>query len=205
MTLTVGVLASGSGTNLQAILDACASANAPARVGVVICNVPGVRALERAGAAGVPHHVVPHVGRSREDFEALLQQHLEQHGVELLVLAGFMRVLTSDFVRAWSGRLINIHPSLLPSFTGLHAIRQALDYGVRWTGCTVHFVDEGVDTGPIIAQAVVPIQADDTEQTLHARVQREEHRLLPEVVRLIAEGRVRIDGRRVLIADLPTS
>ncbi|MEO1267728.1 MAG: phosphoribosylglycinamide formyltransferase [Myxococcota bacterium] len=200
MTLTVGVLASGSGTNLQALLDACASTTMPARVAAVVCNVEGVRAIDRARKADVPVYVVPHkTYPDRDAFEAQIQQHLEHHGVELLVLAGFMRLLTPTFTRRWNGRMINIHPSLLPAFQGLHAVRQALDYGVRWTGCTVHFVDEGTDTGPIIAQAIVPVKPDDREATLHARIQTEEHRLLPEVVRLIANRQIHLQGRHVHI------
>lgn len=201
--LSLGVLASGSGTNLQALLDACAAKQIDARVAVVVCNVPGAKALDRAKAHGVPAVCVDHRAfPDRAAFEAEVQRVLAEHGVELLVLAGFMRLLSPAFVRSWEGRLVNVHPSLLPSFPGLHAIRQALEAGARITGCTVHLVDEGTDTGPILAQAAVPVLQDDDEASLHARVQVQEHRLLPWVIGLFAEGRVHVRGREVRL-DLP--
>ncbi|MFN7954582.1 MAG: phosphoribosylglycinamide formyltransferase [bacterium] len=196
----LGVLISGSGSNLQAILDRVADGGLPCAIGVVISNDAQAKGLARAAAAGVPTVVVEHRGfASREDFERALTAELERAGVELVVLAGFMRVLSPFFVRRWAGRLVNIHPALLPSFPGIHAQRQAFQYGVRFTGCTVHFVDEGTDTGPIIVQAVVPVLPDDDEESLAARILAEEHRIYPQAIRWIAEGRVRIVGRAVQV------
>lgn len=201
--LAIGVLASGNGTNLGAIVDAIEDGRLPARVTVVICNVPGAGALERARRAGIPAVCIPHRDQpSREAFDAAVQEVLERYGVDLVVLAGFMRILGPAFVRRWHGRLLNVHPSLLPAFPGFAAHRQALDAGARITGCTVHLVDEGTDTGPIVAQAAVPVLPDDDEARLHARIQRQEHVLLPRVLRLFAEGRVHLQGRRVLV-DAP--
>jgi phosphoribosylglycinamide formyltransferase-1 len=197
----VGVLVSGSGTNLQALLDADREGRlSGARVALVLSNRPGVRALERAVAASVPAEVVDHRSfADRPAFEQALVDRLRAAGVELIVLAGFMRILGPTFLRAFPSRVVNIHPALLPSFPGVDAQGQALAYGSRITGCTVHFVDEGVDTGPIIAQAAVPVLDGDTIEALRARILAEEHRLLPAVVRWIAEGRVSIDGRRVTV------
>jgi phosphoribosylglycinamide formyltransferase-1 len=198
----VGVLVSGSGTNLQAILDAeRAGGLGPARVAVVLSNVAGVRALERAKAAGVTTEVLAHKGYpSRQAFDEALVATLRRHDVELVALAGIMRLLTPTFLGAFPGRVMNIHPALLPAFPGVHSQKQALDYGARVTGCTVHFVDEGCDTGPIIAQAAVPVLDDDDVATLTARILAEEHRLYPAAIRAVAEGRVRSEGRRVKIA-----
>lgn len=201
--LAIGVLASGTGTNLVSLIEAIEAKRVAARIAVVICNVPGAAALRRAEAAGIPTVCIPHAGHaSREAFDAAVQAELERHGVELVVLAGFMRILGSAFVRGWHGRLLNVHPSLLPAFPGFAAHKQALDAGARITGCTVHLVDEGTDTGPIVAQAAVPILATDDEATLHARIQRQEHQLLPAVVGLFAAGRVRLEGRKVHL-DVP--
>jgi len=203
--LRVGVLASGSGTNLAALIAAQKDGRLGATLAAVICNVPGAKALDRARDADVPAILVDHKAHaSRETFEAEIQRQLEAHGVDLVVLAGFMRILSPGFVSRWHGRIVNVHPSLLPSFPGMHAIRQALAAGVRFTGCTVHLVDEGTDTGPVLAQAVVPVLPGDDEASLHARVQKEEHRLLPWVVRLFAEGRIRLEGDRPVL-DLPDS
>lgn len=203
--LRVGVLASGSGTNLAALIAAQKDGRLGATIAAVICNVPGAKALDRARDADVPAILVDHKAHaSRETFEAEIQRQLEAHGVDLVVLAGFMRILSPGFVSRWHGRIVNVHPSLLPSFPGMHAIRQALAAGVRFTGCTVHLVDEGTDTGPVLAQAVVPVLPGDDEASLHARVQKEEHRLLPWVVRLFAEGRIRLEGDRPVL-DLPDS
>ncbi|AKU89865.1 phosphoribosylglycinamide formyltransferase [Vulgatibacter incomptus] len=201
--LEVGVLASGEGTNLSALLDACEKGRIPARVSLVVCNVPGAGALEKARRAGVPTALVEH-GRypDRRSFDAAITAELEARGVGLVVLAGFMRILGEDFIRHWQDRIVNVHPSLLPAFPGMAAARQALDAGVRVAGCTVHLVDAGTDTGPIIAQAAVPVVPGDTEQSLHARIREQEHRLLPEVVGLFAKGLVSVEGRRVAI-DLP--
>jgi len=203
MTLAVGVLVSGSGTNLQAILDAGRQGQlGGAEVRVVISNRADALALDRARAAGVAAVVVDHkTFADRERFEDALIETLRRHGVELVALAGFMRLLTPHFLRTFPDRVINIHPALLPSFPGVHAQRQAFDYGVRVSGCTVHFVDEGTDTGPIIGQAAVPVLADDDADRLAARILAEEHRLYPLVVRLFAEGRITRDGRRVRVRD----
>lgn len=198
--LAVGVLASGRGSNLQALLDAAARPGYPARVVIVVADRERAPALARAAAAGVPAVFLdPKSYEDRAAFDAALSERLQAAGVELVCLAGFMRILGPAFVRAWRGRVMNIHPALLPAFPGLHAQRQALDYGVKVTGATVHFVDEGVDTGPIILQAAVPVEPEDTEETLSARILAEEHRLYPEAVRLYAEGRLRIEGRRVRV------
>lgn len=196
--LKLGVLVSGSGTNLQAIIDACESGKIPAEVKVVVSNKPGVYALERAKNHGIPNYVVDHkLYQTREDFEREVIKILKEHEVELVCLAGFMRVLTPFFLRAFPGKVINIHPAILPSFPGVNAQKQAIDYGVKFSGCTVHFVDEGVDTGPIIIQAVVPVYDDDTEETLRERILKEEHRIYPMAIKLIAEGRVSVEGRKV--------
>ncbi len=191
--LRVGVLASGRGSNLQAILDATRGADFPARVVVVIADRERAVALERAAAAGVPAEFLdPKAYGDREAYDAALLACLERFRVELVCLAGFMRILGAGLVQRLRGRLINIHPSLLPAFPGLHAQRQALDHGVKIAGVTVHFVDEGVDTGPIIAQASVPVLDGDTEESLSERILAAEHRLYPEVVRRFAEGRVSV-------------
>lgn len=198
--LRVGVLASGRGTNLQALLDAAARPDYPAEVVVVVSDREAAPALERARRAGVPAvHVNPKDYGDRDAYDAAVTRVLEAHGVGLVCLAGYLRILGPAFVRTWAGRVMNIHPSLLPAFRGLHAQRQALEYGVKVTGATVHFVDEGVDTGPIILQATVPVLPDDTEETLAARILAEEHRLYPEAVRLFAEGRLELRGRRVIV------
>jgi phosphoribosylglycinamide formyltransferase-1 len=200
VTLAVGVLASGRGSNLQAILDACARPGFPARVAVVISDRERAVALERARAAGLEARWVnPKDFSDREAFDLALVRELESRGVGLACHAGFMRVLSPAYVRAFAGRALNIHPSLLPAFPGLHAPRQALEHGVKVAGATVHFVDEGVDTGPIVAQAAVPVEPGDTEETLAARILVQEHRLYPEAIRLFAEGRLKIQGRRVIV------
>jgi phosphoribosylglycinamide formyltransferase 1 len=198
--LRVGVLASGRGSNLQAILDACARPDFPARVVVVISDRERAAALERARGAGIEALFVnPKDFGDRDAYDASVTSILQERGVGLVCLAGFMRILSPVFVRAWRGRALNIHPSLLPAFAGLHPQRQALDHGARVSGATVHFVDEGIDTGPIVLQSAVPVQPDDTEDTLAARILTEEHRLYPEAVRLFALGRLRIAGRKVII------
>jgi phosphoribosylglycinamide formyltransferase-1 len=197
--LRVGVLASGRGSNLQALLDATRVPGFPARIVVVIADRERAGALQRAASAGVPAVFVdPKAYGDREAYDAALLAGLERHRVDLVCLAGFMRILGGDFVRRLRGRLVNIHPSLLPAFPGLHATRQALDHGVKVAGVTVHFVDNGVDTGPIIAQASVPVRDDDTEESLSERILVEEHRLYPDVVRRFAEGRLRLSERRVI-------
>ena len=199
--LRVGVLVSGRGSNLQALLDASARPDYPAEVVVVLSDRERATALERARAAGVEAlYVNPKDFADREAFDLALVRELTARRVGLVCTAGFMRILSVAFTRAFAGRAMNIHPSLLPAFPGLHAQRQALDHGVKIAGATVHFLDDGaVDTGPIILQSSVPVQPDDTEDTLAARILTEEHRLYPEAVRLFAEGRLTIAGRRVVV------
>ncbi len=196
--MKLGVLVSGSGTNLQALLDAQATGTlAPGEIAVVISNKPGVKALERAAAANVPAVVVEHTGKERVVFEEQLLAVLADHAVQVVVLAGFMRVLTSHFVDRFPLAIINTHPSLLPAFPGVDAPAQAVAHGVKLAGVTVHFVDATLDGGPIIAQASVPVLADDDGKSLHTRIQREEHRLLPDVVQRLASGRLTCKGRIV--------
>jgi phosphoribosylglycinamide formyltransferase-1 len=196
----LGVLVSGSGSNLQALLDAAARADFPAEVACVVSNVPTAFALERARTSGVRAEVVNHKSfGTKADFEQALLDVLADARVEWLCLAGFMRLLSADFLRHFPGRVLNIHPSLLPSFPGLHAQRQALERGVKIAGCTVHFVDAGTDTGPIIAQAAVPVLAGDDEKALSTRILAEEHRLYPMAVRLAVTGKVTLDGPRTQV------
>jgi phosphoribosylglycinamide formyltransferase-1 len=200
--LVLGVLASGRGSNLQAILDAIAAGRCPARVAVVVSDRPEAPALDRARRAGVKAvYLDPHGHADRAAFDAATARVLEEHGVELVCLAGYRRLLSPPFVAAFRGRILNVHPALLPAFPGLHAARQALAYGVKVTGATVHLVDEGLDTGPVVLQAAVPVRDDDTEETLAARILVEEHRLYPEAIRLVAEDRLVVSGRRVRIRD----
>jgi len=196
--LRVGVLISGRGSNLQALIAAAADPAYPAEIVTVISNRVDAPGLARAQAAGILHHVIAEPDRAA--FAAAADDVLRGTGVELVALAGFMRLLDSDFVDAWSDRMINIHPSLLPAFPGLHPQRQALAAGVKFSGCTVHFVRVAVDTGPIIAQAVTPVEDGDDEDRLAARILAAEHRLYPLAVRLFAEGKLHIDGNRVAIA-----
>jgi phosphoribosylglycinamide formyltransferase-1 len=198
--LKVGVQISGRGSNLQALIDACREPGFPAEIVCVVSNIPEVQGLERARAAGIAAITVPHKAfPDRESFQAELTATLQAHGVELICNAGFMRVLTPSFFESWAQRMINIHPSLLPSFPGLHTHERAIAAGCRFGGCTVHYVNAELDAGPIIVQAAVPIRADDTPDTLAARVLVEEHRIYPAALRWIAEGRVRIDGARTLV------
>lgn len=198
--LRLGVLASGGGSNLQAIIDRCRDGSLAAEIAVVIANNPDAGALERAGRAGITARCINHRQYPvREDFDAALVAALQEAGVELVVLAGFMRIIGKVMLDAFPQRIINIHPALLPAFPGLHVQQQALDYGARFSGCTVHLVDGGVDTGPIIIQAVVPILPDDSADTLAARILEQEHRIYPRAIELFAEGRVRIEGRAVII------
>ncbi len=200
--LRLAVLASGRGSNLQAILDAGADAGFPARVVVVVSDRERAPALDRARAHGVEAVFVdPKAHGDRAAFDAAVMALLDARAVDLVCLAGYMRLLSPAFVRSYAGRLLNVHPSLLPAFPGLAAQRQALDHGVRITGATVHFVDEGLDTGPIVLQAAVPVRDDDTEESLSARILVEEHRLYPQAIRLFAEGRLRVSGRRVTVTE----
>lgn len=198
--MKVGVLISGRGSNLLALLEDCAKPDAPAAIALVVSNVPGAGGLEHAAAYDVPSTTIDHRSfGDRAAFEREVDAVLRNAGVELICLAGFMRLLTADFVDGWRDRIINIHPSLLPAFKGLDTHTRALAAGVRWTGCTVHFVRPEVDSGPIIVQAAVPVHFDDDADRLAARVLAAEHRCYPLALRLIAEGRTRIDGDRVLV------
>jgi phosphoribosylglycinamide formyltransferase 1 len=198
--LRIGALASGGGSNLQSIIDRCADGSLDAEIALVLSNNPEAGALERAKAAGLPARCINHRDyASREAFDRQVVAALQQAEVELVVLAGFMRLISAPFLEAFPGRIMNIHPALLPAFPGLHVQRKALEYGARFAGCTVHFVDGGVDTGPIIIQAVVPVLDQDTEATLSARILQEEHRIYPRAIQLFAQGRLRLSERRVLI------
>jgi phosphoribosylglycinamide formyltransferase-1 len=198
--LKVGVLVSGNGSNLQTLIDLCATPDFPAEIALVVSNKPGVLSLERAARAGIPTQVIPHGDfPDRPTFDQAIDAALRVAGVEFICLAGFMRVLSQTFVELWHDRIVNIHPSLLPSFKGLHTHAQALAAGVRFHGCTVHIVRPLLDDGPILVQAAVPVLADDDEQSLAARVLKAEHRAYPLALKLIAQGRVRIEGSRALI------
>lgn len=200
--LKIGVLVSGGGTNLQAIIDSVEAKRLDVSIEVVLSNVEGAFALERAKKHGIRTEVLKKDGFStREDYDRELARVLKSHGVELVVLAGFMRLITSPLLEAFPMRILNIHPSLLPSFPGLNVQKKAIEHGVKFSGCTVHFVDEGLDSGPIIIQAVVPVLDGDTVETLSKRILSEEHRIYPQAIQLIAEGRLHIEGRRVLVKD----
>ena len=195
----LGILLSGRGSNFEAIARNVLAGTVPARIAVVISNRRDAAGLERARALGINARFIPSKGRDREAYDRELVAALRECEVDVVCLAGFMRLLGADFVRAYPGRILNIHPALLPAFPGLEAQKQALEYGVKFTGCTVHLVDEGLDTGPILYQATVPVLDDDTVETLSARVLQEEHRIYSEAIRLICEDRVRVEGRRVVL------
>lgn len=198
--LLLGVLISGSGSNLQAIIDAIEEKRLDAVIRVVISNREDAFGLARARKHNVPTEVVDHRKfPAREAYDQALVQILQARGVELVVLAGFMRLLSPLFVKSFSSRIMNIHPALLPAFPGLHVQRKAVEHGVRFSGCTVHFVNEECDEGPIIIQAVVPVFPSDTEQSLSARILEEEHRIYPRAIQLYSEGRLRMVGRKVLV------
>lgn len=198
--LSLGVLASGNGSNLQAIIDNCRAGRIDAEVRVVVSDNKGAFALKRAEEAGIPSVVCLRKDHpSRDGFEGAIIETLRFYGIDLVCLAGYMRIISPRFLKAFPRRIINIHPALLPSFPGLHAQKQALDHGVKISGCTVHLVDEGTDTGPIIIQAAVPVEEGDTEETLAARILKEEHRIYSEAIQLFAEGRLDIRGRSVVI------
>ena len=202
--LRVGVLASGRGSNLRAILSGVEARRIRAEVVVVLSDRSGAGALDIARDHGVEALVLdPTLPPGREGYDKALMALLEERRVGLVCLAGYMRILSPVFVRHFEGRLLNIHPALLPAFPGLHAQRQALEHGVRIAGATVHFVDEGVDTGPIVLQAAVPVRQDDTEASLSDRILAEEHRIYPEAIRLFAEGRLRLEDRHVRILEEP--
>ncbi len=196
--LRLGVLASGRGSNLQSIMDAAAAGKIKAEVAVVFSDNKDAFALERARKAGIPAlHLNPRDFNSKEQYEKAVLKLLNEHGVQLVCLAGYMRIVGRVILDAFPNRVINIHPALLPAFPGLHGQQQAWDYGVKFSGCTVHFVDEGMDTGPIILQSVVPVYDDDTADTLADRILEQEHKIYPEAVGLIAEGRLKLNGRKV--------
>jgi phosphoribosylglycinamide formyltransferase-1 len=194
----LGVLVSGRGTNLQALIDAAKKGEMGGEIAVVVSNVEGAFALERARQAGIPALFRDHRGRKREDFDAELLTICREHGVEVVCLAGYMRLLSPGFVRAYAGRVLNVHPSLLPAFPGLEAQRQALEAGVKVSGATVHVVDEGLDTGPILLQEAVPVLDSDTVESLSARILEAEHRIYPRAARAMLEGRVRFEERRAV-------
>jgi phosphoribosylglycinamide formyltransferase 1 len=199
MNRNIGVLISGRGSNLQAIIDAIRGQRLDARLVLVVSNVADAGGLERARDAGIETLVLRHTAfPSREAFDLAMVDALRARGVGLVCLAGFMRLLSPAFVRAFAGRILNIHPALLPSFPGLHAQRQALEHGVTITGATVHFVDADLDAGPIVLQAAVPVRDDDTEQSLASRILIEEHRIYPEAIQRVLDGNWRIEGRRVI-------
>lgn len=200
--LRVAVLASGRGSNLQAIIDAIEGGRLDCRLAVVVSDRPDAKALERALKHGAEAVCVDPKGYAdREAFDRAVLEVLAEHRVDLVCLAGYMRILTAAFVRALPGQIMNIHPALLPAFPGLHAQRQALEHGVKVSGATVHFVDEGVDTGPIICQVAVPVREGDTEETLAARILEQEHQLYPRAIRLFAQGRLSIVGQRVVVRE----
>ena len=202
--LRVAILISGRGSNMAALLEAAQSPDYPAEIACVVSNKADAAGLEVAAAAGIPTAVVPHRDQpDRETFDRAVSAELDKHAVGLVALAGFMRILSPWFPQRWAGRLINIHPSLLPSFRGLHVQRQALDAGARISGCTVHFVIPDLDAGPIIAQAAVPVLAGDSEETLTNRILRQEHRLYPLVVRWFGEGRIEENGGKVAVKGVP--
>ncbi len=202
--LKVGILISGRGSNMAALIRAAAAPDYPAEIACVVSNRADAPGLGLATAAGVATTVVSHRNHpDRETFDRAVSVELERHGVGLVVMAGFMRILSPWFPTRWANRLINIHPSLLPAFRGLHVQQQAIDAGVRLSGCTAHFVIPDLDSGPIIAQAAVPVLDGDTAETLSARILRQEHRLYPEVVRWFAEGRIVVDGSRATVAGVP--
>ena len=198
----IGVLVSGRGSNLQVIMDKIAEVSLPLEVAVVISDKADAFALKRAEKAGIPNFaVIRKECADKKEFEGKIDEILRAHGVELIVLAGFMRILGADFIAGWRHKIINIHPALLPSFPGLDAQGQAIRYGAKVSGCTVHFVDEGMDTGPIILQKVVPVVDGDTEETLTERILEQEHKALPEALSLWAAGSLAVQGRKVTITN----
>lgn len=198
--LNIGVLASGRGSNFQAIIDEIEAGRLKAAIKLLVVDNPEAYAIERARRHSIDYlYINPGDFGSKDDFFSGIAEALKKKAIELVVLAGFMRIVKKPLIDAFPYRIINIHPALLPAFPGLHSQRQALDYGVRFSGCTVHFVDEGIDTGPVIMQAVEPVLLSDTEETLSGRILELEHRILPEAIRLYSEGRLRIEGRTVKI------
>lgn len=202
-SLKLGVLISGSGSNLQSIIDNIEKGALHATIKIVVCNKPDALGITRAKKHGLPVAVLKHEDfKTRDDFDAELIRILKKSEVDLVALAGFMRILTTSFLQAFPQKVINIHPALLPSFPGTSGQKDAFEYGVKFSGCTVHFVDEGVDSGPIIIQSVVPVFQSDTKETLAARILKEEHRIYPRAIQFFAEGKIEITGRRVRIKDV---
>ena len=200
MTKRIGVLLSGRGSNFEALADSVAAGRIPnAEIAIVISHREGAPGIERARARGIDARVIPSKGLEREAYDRQVVAALQEKKVDLVCLAGYMRLLSPYFVQTFRGRILNIHPSLLPAFPGLESQRQALEHGAKFAGCTVHFVDENLDAGPIILQSAIPIRDDDTVESLSARILSEEHRIYSEAVRIVLEGRYRIDGRRVII------
>ena len=200
--LNIGVLVSGRGSNLQAIINSIEEGKVEARIKLVISDNPRAYAIERCKRHRIPHRVVERRDfPSKREFEEEMVRLLKGEGVELVVLAGFMRILSGDFLKHFPNRIINIHPSLIPAFQGLHAQRRAVEFGAKFSGCTVHLVDESVDGGPVIVQAVVPLLPEDTEESLSERILKFEHRILPQTVQWFAEGRVEVEGRKVTVRD----
>jgi phosphoribosylglycinamide formyltransferase-1 len=199
MKKRIGVLLSGRGSNFEALADSITSGRIPnAEIAIVISNREGAPGVDRAKSRGIAARAIPSKGLERETYDRQVVAALNEQKVDLVCLAGYMRLLSAYFVASFPNRILNIHPSLLPSFPGLESQRQALEYGVRFAGCTVHFVDENLDAGPIVLQAIVPVKDDDTEESLSARILQEEHRIYSEAVRIVLEGRYKIEGRRVL-------
>jgi|SRR5579872_509484 phosphoribosylglycinamide formyltransferase-1 len=200
MTKRIGVLLSGRGSNFEALADSVESARIPnAEIAIVISNREGAPGIERAKARNLPARVIPSKGLEREAYDRLVVAALSEHKVDLVCLAGYMRLLSPFFVQSFPNCILNIHPSLLPSFPGLEAQRQALEYGVKFTGCTVHFVDENLDAGPIVLQSAVPVADTDTEASLSEKILREEHKIYSQAVKIVLEGKFRIEGRRVVL------
>jgi len=195
----IAIMASGRGTDFQAIIDANSHGDVDVDIALLICNVPEAYVIQRAKDHGIPYVVIEHKGKAREEFDREIDEVLEENGIGLIVLAGFMRVLSSWFVSRWRDRIVNIHPALLPSFPGAHAHRDALNYGVKITGLTIHFVDEDVDHGPIIFQHPVKVEDDDDEDSLSRRVLEQEHIWYPRVIEWISNGKVSRNGRKVVI------
>jgi len=198
--LKLAVLVSGRGSNLQAIINKIEAGKLPAKIELVISDQPEAKALQRAKKHGLEDHIVQREAFADQGtFEKKIFELLKEKNIELIVLAGFMRILSPNFIKNYPAKIINIHPSLLPAFPGLNAQKQAVDYGVKYSGCTVHFVNQEVDSGPIISQRVVPVKVNDTPASLSERILKEEHKLLPEIIKIIAEDRIEIKGRKVFI------
>lgn len=201
MTASIGVISSGRGENLRYILQAERAGDLPAQVKIVLADQPDAGALKIAEEFFVPHMYIDPAGKTREEYDRLLLAHLEEAGVDLVVLTGYMRILSPPFVRHYKNRILNIHPALLPSFRGLNAFGQALEHGVMWTGTTIHIVDEDVDHGPIVYQRPVPVKRNDTYESLKARIQRAEYKAYPRAIKMFIEGKPKVVGRRIIFEN----